>query len=72
MTSHQPLNSVRAALFGLALLLGPAAPAMAQNAASPASVSRAEGQGPAMWIVRDADSTLYLFGAMHLLRPGTS
>lgn len=26
---------------------------------------------PALWVVRDADSTLYLFGTIHLLRPGT-
>lgn len=26
--------------------------------------------GPALWVVRDADSTLYLFGTVHLLRPG--
>src|SRR5690606_29882119 len=31
----------------------------------------AEGPGPALWVVRDADSTLYLFGTMHLLRPTT-
>lgn len=71
MTRHRPLNTVRMALFGFALLLGPAAPAIAQNAAAPAPVLRAEGQGPAMWVVRDADSTLYLFGSMHLLRPDT-
>jgi len=27
--------------------------------------------GPALWVVRDADSTLYLFGTMHAVRPGT-
>lgn len=27
---------------------------------------------PAMWVVRDADSTLYLFGTMHLGQPGAS
>ncbi|MDM7958011.1 TraB/GumN family protein [Blastomonas sp.] len=25
---------------------------------------------PAMWIVRDADTTIYLFGTVHVLRPG--
>ena len=30
------------------------------------SPARAE---PAMWVVRDADSTLYLFGTMHVLKP---
>jgi uncharacterized protein YbaP (TraB family) len=25
---------------------------------------------PAMWVVRDADTTIYLFGTVHVLRPG--
>lgn len=25
---------------------------------------------PAIWVVRDADSTIYLFGTVHLMRPG--
>src|SRR5690348_3659995 len=25
---------------------------------------------PAMWVVKDADSTIYLFGSVHLLKPG--
>ncbi len=25
--------------------------------------------GPAMWVVRDADSTIYLFGTVHVLKP---
>lgn len=70
MTLHRPLKTVRAALLGLALLWAPAHPAFAQHAA--AAVPPAEGQGPALWIVRDADSTLYLFGTMHILRPTTA
>lgn len=27
--------------------------------------------GPAVWVVRDADSTLYLFGTVHVLKPET-
>ncbi|MGZ8364463.1 MAG: TraB/GumN family protein, partial [Caulobacteraceae bacterium] len=34
-----------------------------------AAPARAE---PAMWTVKDADSTLYLFGTVHLLRPDRS
>lgn len=71
MTLNRHLTFARAALFGLALLLTTGAPAFAQNAAAPAAVPRAEGTGPALWVVRDADSTLYLFGTMHLLRPTT-
>lgn len=39
--------------------------------AAPA-VPRAEGAGPALWVVRDADSTIYLFGTVHVLRPTTA
>lgn len=35
-------------------------------------VPQAEGQGPALWVVRDSDSTLYLFGTVHVLRPTTA
>lgn len=44
-----------------------AAPAAAPVAAAP----RAEGAGPALWVIRDADSTIYLFGTVHVLRPTT-
>lgn len=69
MTLHRPLKTICAALLGLALLWAPGHPALAQDAAA---VPLAEGQGPALWIVRDADSTLYLFGTMHILRPTTA
>lgn len=44
-----------------------AAPAVAAR-----EVPRAEGAGPALWVVRDADSTIYLFGTVHVLRPTTA
>lgn len=47
-----------------------AAPVPAATAASPAA--RAPGDGPALWVIRDADSTLYLFGTVHMLKPGTA
>ncbi|MEH6666077.1 MAG: TraB/GumN family protein [Brevundimonas sp.] len=31
----------------------------------------APSPGPAMWVVSDADSTIYLFGTVHLLKPET-
>jgi len=37
-----------------------------------APIPRAEGDGPPLWVVRDADSTVYLFGTVHVLRPGTA
>ena len=27
---------------------------------------------PALWVVRDADTTIYLFGTVHMLKPGLS
>lgn len=44
-------------------------PALAQDAAVPAAPPAIQGQGPALWVVKDADSTLYLFGTVHVLRP---
>lgn len=32
-------------------------------------VARPAPAGPALWVVRDADSTLYLFGTVHVLKP---
>lgn len=60
----------------VAALCAPAADAFAQAApvAAPAAVRAvppATGQGPALWVVSDADSTLYLFGTVHVLRPST-
>jgi uncharacterized protein YbaP (TraB family) len=58
-----------------ALLVQPTQ-ALAQVAATqpvaPAAVPQAPGAGPALWVIRDADSTLYLFGTVHVLRPTTA
>ncbi len=66
------------AVLGLGLAVTVISPVHAQVAtpvaeAAPAirAVPPAEGRGPAMWVIRDADSTLYLFGTVHLLRPTT-
>lgn len=48
--------------LSLALGLAGVDPARAASPAEPA---------PALWVVRDADSTLYLFGTLHFLRPDT-
>lgn len=37
-----------------------------------APIARAAGDGPPLWVVRDADSTVYLYGTIHLLKPGTA
>ena len=48
-------------------VLAQAAPAPA----APAAAHAIQGQGPALWVIKDADSTLYLFGSVHVLRPTT-
>lgn len=60
---------VSAAAVGT-LFLAPSAFAE-QASATVSAVPQAQGQGPAMWVIRDEDSTLYLFGSFHLLRPST-
>lgn len=45
--------------------LAAAATALALVAASPAAAE------PALWALKDADSTVYLFGTVHVLKPGT-
>ncbi|MBD7941563.1 TraB/GumN family protein [Brevundimonas guildfordensis] len=57
-----------------AVLLAPTTPAFAQ--ASPAAdpdavVAAPAGSGPRLWVVKDEDSTLYLFGTVHVLKPET-
>lgn len=66
---------VCAALAASTLLAAFPGAAHAQAAAAPAAaapIPRAEGAGPALWVLRDADSTVYLFGTVHYLRPGTA
>lgn len=55
-----------------ALWLAPSALAQTPAAAKPVAVTAApKGSGPGLWVVRDADSTLYLFGTVHVLKPDT-
>jgi uncharacterized protein YbaP (TraB family) len=60
-----------AALFPLALCspLTGTSPAQAQTAPAPAETEDAD---PALWVVKDADTILYLFGTVHMLKPGLS
>lgn len=63
-------------LIGLAagtlLVAGQAHAAETPAQAAPAPIVRAAGDGPALWVVRDADSTVYLYGTIHMLKPGTA
>jgi uncharacterized protein len=49
------------------LLLAPLALAACHAAPPPAPKQDAD---PALWVVRDADTTIYLFGTVHQLKPG--
>lgn len=51
--------------LGLVAALTPL-PAQAQ---APAEAAAAARSAPALWVLRDADSTVWLFGTVHLLRP---
>lgn len=46
-----------------------AAPVMAQAAGTGLGPTPAD---PALWVVKDEDTTIYLFGTVHVLRPGLS
>ena len=66
-----------AALAASAALAAFPGAAHAQDAATTPAVAvapipRAEGAGPPLWVIKDADSTVYLFGTIHYLRPGTA
>ncbi len=61
--------TVGATLF--ALLLAPAALAQAPAVAPVTVVAAPAGSGPGLWVVKDEDSTLYLFGTIHVLKPDT-
>jgi uncharacterized protein len=68
------LKAVLAAGAALACLVGPAMakePAGAPAAAAVDAAAPAAPFAPALWVVRDADSTLYLYGTIHLRRPGS-
>ena len=60
-----------------ALLMLTNAAAIAQTAPAPATAAKpakvAERDAdPALWVVKDADTTIYLFGTVHILKPGLS
>ncbi|GGB16392.1 hypothetical protein GCM10011380_02350 [Sphingomonas metalli] len=59
-------RSLRAAASALSLLL--ALPACAK--APQPSQAQANDADPALWVVKDKDTTIYLFGTIHVLRPG--
>ena len=44
--------------------------ALAQTAPAPAA--QVKDADPALWVVKDEDTTIYLFGTVHILKPGLS
>lgn len=54
----------------LALVL--AAPQAFAQAAPPAPAAQTQDADPALWVVKDEDTTIYLFGTVHILKPGLS
>jgi hypothetical protein len=57
---------LKSSLTALGLML--ALPACAQTAPKP--VAAVNDADPALWVVKDADTTVYLFGTVHVLKPG--
>jgi uncharacterized protein YbaP (TraB family) len=45
-------------------------PTSVAEALGPAPAPAMKDVNPAMWVVRDQDTTIYLFGTVHVLRPG--
>ncbi len=60
------LLAALAASAALAAAPGVAHAEQAAPAPAVAPIPRAEGAGPPLWVVKDADSTVYLFGTVHL------
>ena len=62
------LKSVLAATATCALAW--AIPAAAQTTPTEAPAVTVKDVDPALWVVKDEDTTVYLFGSIHLLKPG--
>lgn len=63
---------IKKLLLALSLAAAPTA-LCAQTAPAPAPAPAASVDAdPALWIVRDTDTTIYLFGTIHVLKPGLS
>ena len=65
------IRKLGAALSAVALTL--ALPACGQQPAKTSARPRAANDAdPALWVVKDKDTTIYLFGTIHVLKPGLS
>lgn len=58
-------------LLAAACLLAPAAQAQSDGLQPvPENAQKVTDVDPALWVLRDEDTTVYLFGTIHVLRPG--
>lgn len=69
MSGRRPTLTLLSAFAAAWLAAFPAA-AASPPSQSPPPADRTAAGGPALWVIRDADSTVYLFGTVHMLRPG--
>lgn len=68
-----PRRAVKLVLPLTALLVSACTPQLAETQrAAPVASKVADNSDPALWVVKDADTTIYLFGTVHLLKPGLS
>jgi uncharacterized protein len=67
------LNRIYVSTIALAAMMPVAAHAQTAPAApaAPAAAATVDAD-PALWVVKDADTTVYLFGTVHVLKPGLS
>jgi uncharacterized protein len=65
------LNSI-GAIAGILLASVSVQPALANDPLAPVPISTEKpvDVDPALWVVKDADTTVYLFGTVHVLKPG--
>jgi uncharacterized protein len=66
------LKSIFRVGAALALLAGPAAWAQEKAATAAPAAAATQDADPALWVVKDKDTTIYLFGTVHVLKPGLS
>lgn len=59
-------------LFALALLFTALTPEACAAARDGKPAARSDDADPALWVVKDSDTTIYLFGTVHVLKPGLS
>jgi uncharacterized protein YbaP (TraB family) len=62
---------IRLALLAAAAALSAPAQSAAPVQAAPAAAPLTDAD-PALWVVKDEDTTIYLFGTVHVLKPGLS